>query len=89
MRRIIASHLVKHYRSRFYHYLLPFNFAVGVTGGMDFAIKATGVQIERYILQPQACGELPSRVAIFIDLKKHVQPRLAGETYVHHYRQVP
>ena len=69
MRRIIASHLAKHYRSRFAHYLLPFNFAVGVDGGMDFAIKATALQIERYIQIPQAKGELPSRAAIFIDLR--------------------
>ena len=69
MRRIIASHLAKYYRSRFAHHLLPFNLAVGVKGGMDFAIKATALQVERYIQQPQTRGELPSRVAIFIDLK--------------------
>ena len=69
MRRIIASHLAKHYRARFAHHLLPFNFAVSVEGGMDFEIKATTLQIEKYIQLPATRGELSSRVAIFLDLK--------------------
>lgn len=53
MRRIIASHVAKYFRSQFAHHLLPFNVAVGVEGGMDFAIKSTAMQIERYIQTPQ------------------------------------
>ncbi|KAL7529534.1 hypothetical protein ACHAWF_006430, partial [Thalassiosira exigua] len=41
LRRIVASHIVKHGRERFARDLLPYNFAIGVKGGMNFIIKAT------------------------------------------------
>ena len=69
MHHIIASHLTKHYIARFAHHLLPFNFVVGVDEGMDFAIKATALKMKKYIQLRQTRGELPTKAAVFLDLK--------------------
>ena len=69
VRRIVASHVAKYYRGKFAHHLLPYNFAIGVDRGMDFAIKQTQLQVDRYIQQAQARGEVPTRVGVFLDLR--------------------
>lgn len=68
IRRIIASHIATTLRDKFAHHLLPFNYAVGVDGGMDFIIKAIQLSIERHIIQPQTQDTIPTRAALFIDL---------------------
>ncbi|EJK48168.1 hypothetical protein THAOC_33059 [Thalassiosira oceanica] len=55
--------------SAFAHHLLPYNFAIEVDRGMDFAIKQTQLQVDRYIQQAQVRGEVPSRVGVFLDLR--------------------
>ena len=40
-----------------------------LSNGMDFVVKATQLQIDRFITQPQACGTSPSRCHISLDLK--------------------
>ena len=67
-RRIIASHIAFTLRDKFAHHLLPFNYAVGVAGGMDFIIKTIQLSIERHIIQPQHHDTTPTRAALFIDL---------------------
>jgi hypothetical protein len=40
LRRIVASHIARKYSSKFSKHLLPYNFAVGVEGGMDFVLHS-------------------------------------------------
>ena len=70
LRRIVCTHVTQHMQKRFAEKLLPFNFAIGVPGGMDFVIKFMQLSIEKYIIEPQSrpVPALPSRVAIFLDL---------------------
>ena len=68
IRRIIASHIAKHWKDKFALHLLPYNFAVGVPNGMDFIIKTMQLSIDRFIAQPQQLNKLPTRSAVFIDL---------------------
>ncbi|KAL7523532.1 hypothetical protein ACHAWF_000558 [Thalassiosira exigua] len=47
--------------------LLPYNFAIGVPGGMNFLTKAMQLTVERFIQGPQERHECPSRAMIFFD----------------------
>ena len=49
--------------------MLPLNYAIGVDGGMDFIIKTVQLGIEKHISVPQSRNDLPSRAAVFLDLK--------------------
>ena len=71
LRRLIASHIDHYYRHRFARHLLPYNFAIGIQGGMDFIIKTMQLSIEKFIANPQQQEppELPTRAAVFLDLK--------------------
>ena len=75
LRRIVASHVAKTGVTRFAQHLLPFNFAVRVDGGMDFVIKTMQLSIEKFITQRQEQDppQLPTRAALFADIKRHVQ----------------
>jgi hypothetical protein len=49
--------------------ILPYNYAVGIDGGMDFIIKSMQLSIEHHIITPQSNNTLPTRSALFMDLK--------------------
>ena len=66
---IIINHLARTFRRRFANHLLPYNYAVGVDGGMDFVIKASQLAVEKYITTPQQSGQAPSRCYISLELK--------------------
>ena len=63
MRRIIATHVTKVSSVRFTQCLLPYNFAIGVKGGMNFIIKTMQLSMEKFITKPQEKGHLPTRAA--------------------------
>ena len=69
LRRIITSHIAKSYRRRFALNLLPFNYAIGIDGGMDFVVKASQLAVDKYITSNQTKGDSPSRCYISLDLK--------------------
>ena len=69
MRRLTASHIMASYRQRFAIDMLPLNYAIGVDGGMDFIVKTVQLGIEKHISLPQSRNELPTRAAVFLDLK--------------------
>ncbi|KAL7553912.1 hypothetical protein ACHAWF_017523, partial [Thalassiosira exigua] len=54
--------------SRFAMDLLPYNFAVGVKGGMNFVTKAFQLISEKYIEGPQLRDDCPSRAIVFFDI---------------------
>jgi hypothetical protein len=72
LRRIVASHVARTYSNKFAKHLLPYNFAVGVEGGMDFIIHSTIVQIDRHVRRaPQSLENgtnLPTRAFVSFDL---------------------
>ena len=68
MRCIIASHVSAYTRQRFSRRILPYNYAVGVDGGMDFIIKSMQFSIERYIQIPQQEGQLPTQAVVFANI---------------------
>ena len=69
MRRLTASHIMASYRQRFAIDMLPLNYAIGVDGDMDFIIKTVQLGTEKHISLPQSRNELPTRVAVFLNLK--------------------
>ena len=54
MRRIIASHIAYTFCPQFAAHLWPYNWGVGVRGGMDFVIKSMQLVTEKYIKLPQS-----------------------------------
>jgi hypothetical protein len=69
IRRLLASHIAKTSRVKFARHLLPYNYAIGVPGGMDFIVKAIQLQVDRFITQPQLLGDSPTRCLISLDLR--------------------
>ena len=57
------------FRSRFAKHLLPFNYAFGVNGTMDFIISTVRLGVEKYITGRQDRGLLPTGVLLSIDIK--------------------
>ena len=66
--RIITNHVAHIYRRQFAVHLLPFNFAVGIDNGMGFFVKASQLEVERYITTPQQEGRMPTQCFIVLDL---------------------
>jgi hypothetical protein len=69
IQRILASHVAKAFRTTFARHLLPYNYAIGVPNCMDFVVKATQLQVDRFITQPQLRGTSPSRCLVSLNLK--------------------
>ena len=69
IRCLIASHVARTLRQKFANHLLPYNYVVGVPDGSDFIVKAMQLSIEKYIDNPQQTNRLPTRAAIFFDIK--------------------
>ncbi len=68
VRRLIASHVARHWKDKFALHLLPYNYAVGVPNGMNFIIKTMQLSIEKFIHNNQEEQSLPTRAAVFVDL---------------------
>lgn len=45
----------------FAEYLLPFNYAIGIGGGVDVVIKTIQLAVDQYIIELEQNGGLPSR----------------------------
>ena len=69
MRRVLASHAASTLRQRFATALAPLNLCVGVEGGMDFIVTSTQLGVDKFITEPLNRSELPSRIAILLDLR--------------------
>ncbi|KAL7502771.1 hypothetical protein ACHAXN_000676, partial [Cyclotella atomus] len=51
------------------HHLLPFNYAIGVSGGVDVIIKTIQLAVDKYIIEKENNGELPTRALVSLDIK--------------------
>lgn len=69
IRRIAAASILHVYRGRFANYLLPFNFAFGIGGGLDLVTNTMTLGVDKFITVPESKGLLPSRALISLDIK--------------------
>ena len=68
IRRIAAAAVLTEYSSVIAEHLLPYNFAVGVSGGCDVIIKTMQLGVDRYITEPELKDKLPSRALVSLDI---------------------
>jgi hypothetical protein len=69
IRRISGILILKEYAPTFAEYLLPYNYAIGVNGGIDLVIKSVQIAVDRYIIEPENNGNLPSRALVSLDIR--------------------
>jgi len=69
IRRITANILINKNKSDIAEYLLPFNYAIGVKGGINTITNAIRLGVEKYITKPQERGDLPTRALVSLDIK--------------------
>ena len=69
IRRITAAAILHMYRGRFAEALLPFNYAFGVSGGVDFVASTMRLGIEKYINDAEKYNGLPTRSLVSLDIK--------------------
>ena len=68
--RWIAGILVLlEYEPTFVEYLLPFNYAIGVGGGVNVVIKTIQLAVDQCIIEPEENGDLPSLSLVSLDIK--------------------
>ena len=69
IRRITANLLINKNKYDFASYLLPYNYAVGVSGGITTIVNTLRLGVDKFISQPQRQGKLPSRALVSLDIK--------------------
>ena len=69
IRRIAAIIVLKEYSPIFADHLLPFNYAIGVSGGVDVIVKTIQLAVDKYIIEKESNGELPTRALVSFDIK--------------------
>ncbi|KAL7540969.1 hypothetical protein ACHAWF_006828 [Thalassiosira exigua] len=81
MRRILCSHIASACRKRFARKLVPFNFAVGVEGGMDFMVRAAQLGVEKYITVRERDDLAPISLLLSLDLKNMFNELSRGDIF--------
>ena len=69
IRRITANLLITKNKADFASYLLPFNYAIGVQGGISTIVHTMRLGVEKYISTPESEGRLPSRALVSLDIR--------------------
>jgi len=69
IRRITANLLITKNKPDFASYLLPFNYAIGVQGGISTIVHTMRLGVEKYISQPESNGNLPTRALVSLDIR--------------------
>ena len=69
IRRITANAIANDFKSEFAAYLLPYNYAVGVNGGIDFITTTLRIGVEKYIGNQEAVGLMPTRALVSLDIR--------------------
>ena len=68
IRRITAVCIISKYRATFAEHLLPFNYALGVSGDVDFVVNTVRLGVDKYISEPERNGNSPTRSLISLDI---------------------
>ena len=69
IRRITAALLISKNKSDFTSHLLPFNYALGVHGGINTVVNTFRNGTYKYITQPQQKSKRPTRALISLDIR--------------------
>ena len=69
MRRIAAVLVLSEYRSSFAEHILPFNFAIGIGGGVDVIVKTVQLAIDKYMIGPEKKKAFPTRSLVSLDIR--------------------
>ena len=69
IRRITAALVINRYKSQFATNLLPYNYAVGINGGVDVITHSIRLGVDKYITKREANNELPTRALVSVDIK--------------------
>ncbi len=69
IRRIAANAIASECRSEFASYLLPYNYAVGIQGGIDFVTSSLRLGVEKYMKNQESVGLLPTRALVSLDIR--------------------
>lgn len=59
IRCITAVYIINKYRATFAEHLLPFNYTLGISGGVDFIVNVVRLGIDKYISEPERNGSPP------------------------------
>ena len=68
IRRITAICAIFTHQHQFANYLLPFNVAIGVNGGIDLITNTFRLGVEKYITAKERDGGLPTRALVSLDI---------------------
>ncbi|KAL7503585.1 hypothetical protein ACHAXN_002323, partial [Cyclotella atomus] len=55
--------------SSIHQHLLPFNYAIRVSCGVDIIVKTVQLAVDKYIIKKEQNGELPTRALVSLDIK--------------------
>jgi len=69
IRRITANLLITKNKPDFASHLLPFNYAIGVQGGISTIVHTMRLGVEKYISAPESTGSLPTRALVSLDIQ--------------------
>ena len=69
IRRIAANAIANEMKAEFASYNLPFNYAVGIHGGIDFITTTLRLGVEKYISNLTDVGLLPTRALVSLDIR--------------------
>ena len=69
IRRIAAASINFKYKHDFAVYLLPYNYAIGAGGGLDFITTTLRLGLDKYMLQCGNATLLPSRALVSLDIQ--------------------
>ena len=69
VRRITANTIANETKAQFADHLLPYNYAVGIKGGIDFITSTVRLAVEKYITNQTELGLLPTRALVSLDIR--------------------
>ena len=69
IRRVAAVLILATHRAKFARELLPFNYAIGVNGGIDVITTTLRLGLDKFMRKPELDGKLPSRALVSLDIR--------------------
>ena len=89
IRRITAVLILMTYRSQFAAHLLPFNYAIGVNGGIVLITHTIRLGVDKFIHRKEAENKLPIRALVSLDIKNMFNEISRQKTQRNHQQKIP
>ena len=77
------------YKADFAKLLLPLNYAIGTSGGIDLITNTVRLGVEKFISDPEARGDLPTRALVSLDIRNMFNAVSREETQADNIRIIP